>query len=193
MKKNKCIFLDRDGTINVYKCLLHNKDDLILEERAAEAIKMINNSQYLCIVVSNQPVVARNLCTLKDAWEINKKLIELLDKANGAYLDDIFICPHHPDRGYPEENKEYKIICNCRKPKIGMIEQAAKKHNIDLSKSYIVGDTSIDIMTGINAGLKTILVKTGLGGTDNKYDVKADYVAKDLLDAMSLILWGDKY
>ena len=187
MGKNKCIFLDRDGTINVYKCLLHNKDDLILEEKAAEAIKMINDSEYLCIVVSNQPVVARNLCTLDEAWEINKKLEELLAKANGSYLDDIFICPHHPDRGYPEENKEYKIICDCRKPKIGMIKEAEKKHNIDLSKSYIVGDTTIDVMTGINAGLKTILVKTGLGGTDNKYDVKADYVAKDLLEAVKII------
>lgn len=190
MKKNKCIFLDRDGTINVYKCLLHKKDDLILEEKAAEAIKMINNSEYLCIVVSNQPVVARNICTLQDVWEINKKLEELLHRANGAYLDDIFICPHHPDKGYPEENKKYKIICDCRKPKIGMIKEAAEKHNIDLSKSYIIGDATIDIMTGINAGLKTILVKTGLGGTDNKYNVKPDYVAENLLEAIEYIIGG---
>jgi len=188
MKKNKCIFLDRDGTINVYKCLLHKKDDLILEEKAAEAIKMINNSEYLCIVVSNQPVVARNICTLQDVWEINKKLEELLHRANGAYLDDIFICPHHPDKGYPEENKEFKIQCDCRKPKIGMIKKAAEKHNIDLSKSFIIGDTTIDIMTGINAGLKTILVKTGLGGTDNKYNVKPDYVAENLLEAVRFII-----
>jgi len=188
LNKKKCIFLDRDGTINVYKCFLYNKDDLVLEERAAEAIKMINDSEYLCVVVSNQPVVARNLCTLEEVWKINRKLEKLLDEANGAYLDDIFICPHHPDRGYPGENKEYKIICNCRKPKIGMIERAVKKYNIDLSKSYIVGDTTIDIMTGINASLKTILVKTGLGGTDRKYKVKADYVVKDLFEAAKLIL-----
>lgn len=187
MRTKKCIFLDRDGTINVYKCLLHDKGDLVLEEKAAEAIKMINDSEYICIVVSNQPVVARNLCTLEEAWEINNKLEELLDKANGAYLDDIFMCPHHPDRGYPEENKEYKIVCDCRKPKIGMIKEAAKKHNIDLTKSYIIGDTTIDIMTGINAGLKTILVKTGLGGTDNKYDVRPDYVAENLLEAVKII------
>lgn len=188
MKKNKCIFLDRDGTINVYKCLLHNKDELVLEEKAEEAIKMINDSEYLCIVVSNQPVIARNLCTLDEVWGINEKLEELLYKANGAYLDDFFICPHHPDRGYPKENKEYKIVCNCRKPKIGMIEEAARKHNIDLSKSYIVGDTTVDIMTGINAGLKTILVKTGLSGNDEKYEVKADYVVEDLLKAVKIIL-----
>ena len=188
MKKNKCIFLDRDGTINVYKCLLHNKDDLVLEEKAAEAIKMINNSEYLCIVVSNQPVVARNLCTLEEVWNINKRLKELLYKESGAYLDDIFICPHHPDKGYPGENKQYKIVCDCRKPKIGMIKEAAKKYNIDLSKSYIVGDTTIDIMTGINAGLKTILVKTGLGGSDKEFEVRADYVVKDLLEAVKLII-----
>ena len=107
--------------------------------------------------MSNQPVVARNLCTFGRGTEINNKLEELLDKANGAYLDDIFMCPHHLDRGYPEENKEYKIVCDCRKPKIGMIKEAAKTHNIDLTKSYIIGDTTIDIMTGINAGLKTTL------------------------------------
>lgn len=193
MKKNKCIFLDRDGTINVYKCLLHKKNDLALEEKSAEAIKMINDSEYLCIVVSNQPVVARNLCTLEEAWEINEKLEELLYNENDAYLDDIFICPHHPDKGYPEENTEYKIDCDCRKPKIGMIKEAAKKYNIDLSKSYIVGDTTIDIMTGINAGLKTTLVRTGLGGLDSCYDVKADFIVNNLLEAVTAILNDKEY
>ena len=145
MKKNKCIFLDRDGTINVYKGLIYKKEDIELEKNAADAIKMINDSEYLCIVVSNQPVVARNLCSLEQAWDINRELEKLLYKANGAYLDDIYICPHHPHKGYPEENKEYKIECDCRKPKIGMILEAAKKYNIDLSESYIIGDTTIDI------------------------------------------------
>lgn len=159
-----------------------------MEKNAAEAIKIINNSEYLCIVVSNQPVVARNLCSLEQEFEINSELKKLLYEANGAYLDDIFICPHHPDRGYPEENKEYKIDCNCRKPKIGMIEQAVKKHDIDLSESYIIGDTTIDIMTGKNAGLKTIMVKTGIAGDDNIYDINADYIAEDLLQAVNYIL-----
>lgn len=186
--KKKCIFLDRDGTINTYKCLLHKKEDLLLEKNAAEAIKMINKSEYICIVVSNQSVVARNLCTLNEVREINKRLKELLYRKNGAYLDDVFICPHHPDKGYPEENKKYKTKCDCRKPDIGMIRDAAIKHNIDLSKSYIIGDTTIDIMTGINAGLSTILVKTGLAGEDKSFDVKANYVAEDLLDAIKYIL-----
>jgi len=188
MKKNKCIFLDRDGTINVYKCLIHRKEDIELELYASEAIKRINDSEYLCIVVSNQPVVARNLCSIEEAWEINRELEKLLKSANGAYLDDIYICPHHPDKGYPEENVEYKIDCNCRKPKIGMILDAARKYQIDLAQSYIIGDTTIDIMTGKNAGLKTILLQTGLAGSDKSYEVKPDFTAKNLLTAVDLIL-----
>jgi len=191
MNKKKCIFLDRDGTINVYKELLHKQEDLELETNAAKAIKLINDSDFICIVVSNQPVVARNLCTLEEAWNINRKLEELLYKENGSYLDDIFICPHHPDKGYPEENKEYKIDCDCRKPKIGMILEAAKKHNIDLSKSYMVGDTTIDIMTGKNAGLQTILVKTGLAGQDKIFNVNANFVKDDLLKAIKKLLEDD--
>lgn len=185
--KTKCIFLDRDGTINVYKGLLYRSEDLILYPNSAKAIRMINESDYLCIVVSNQPVVARNLCTIEEVWNINKKM-EILLKKQGAYLDDIFICPHHPDKGYPEENPDYKIDCDCRKPKIGMILEAQKKYDIDLSQSYIVGDTTIDIQTGKNAGLKTILVKTGLGGTDSKYKIEPDFVAEDLFDAIKIVL-----
>lgn len=187
--KNKCIFLDRDGTINVYKKLLHKKEDFILIENVAKAIKLINKSDYLAIVVTNQPVVARNLCSFEYMWEINRYMEKLLT-IYGAYLDDIFACPHHPDRGYPEENKKYKIKCNCRKPDIGMILEAKKKYHIDLSSSYIVGDTTIDIMTGKNAGLRTVLVKTGLCGKDGKFNVKSDFVVKDLLEGVKMILEG---
>ncbi|WAM37242.1 D-glycero-alpha-D-manno-heptose-1,7-bisphosphate 7-phosphatase [Caldicellulosiruptor acetigenus] len=190
MEKNKCIFLDRDGTINVYKGLISRPEDLELEKNAAEAIKMINESEYLCIVVSNQPVVAKNLCSLEELWRINDRLRKLLEE-KGAYLDDIFVCPHHPDKGYPGENTEFKIRCNCRKPDIGMIEMARQKYNIDLSKSYIIGDSTIDIQTGINCNMKTILVKTGLGGSDKIYRVCPDYIANNLYEAVNLIL-GDK-
>lgn len=187
MKKNKCIFLDRDGTINVYKKLLHNIEDMKLIDGSAKAIKLINQSEYLCIVVTNQSVVARNLCSIDEVFKINKKMERLLEKEN-AYLDDIFICPHHPDKGYPEENPKYKIKCDCRKPNIGMIKKAQEKYNIDLSKSYIVGDSTVDIMTGKNAGMKTFLVKTGLGGLDNKYKVNSDGIAENLLDVTNQIL-----
>lgn len=185
--KNKCIFLDRDGTIIVYKELLHKKEDVVLLEKAAEAIRLINHYGYLAIVVTNQPVVARNLCSFEEMWEINRRMEELLAQ-KGAYLDDIFACPHHPDRGFPGENKAYKIKCECRKPGIGMIKEATNKYNIDLKKSYLIGDTTTDIMTGKNAGLKTILVQTGLGGQDGKYNVEADYKVPDLYKAVTKII-----
>lgn len=186
--KNKCIFLDRDGTIVVYKKLLHKKEDIVLLDDATDAIKLINQHEYLAIVVTNQPVVARNLCSYEEMWEINKRMEELLAQ-KGAYLDDIFVCPHHPDRGFPEENKKYKIKCECRKPGIGLIIEATKKYNIDLENSYLIGDTTTDLMAGKNAGLKTVLVKTGLGGRDGIYNVKADYVVKDLWEATSKIIF----
>ncbi|WP_164880485.1 D-glycero-alpha-D-manno-heptose-1,7-bisphosphate 7-phosphatase [Clostridium manihotivorum] len=187
MKKNKCIFLDRDGTINKYKGLISKPEDIELINGAAEAIRIINESEYLCIVVSNQPGVAKNLCSLDTAWEINERLKDLLIKRD-AYLDDIFICPHHPEKGFPDENVEFKIKCNCRKPETGMIEQAALKYNIDLSESFLIGDTSIDVKTGSNCKMKTVLVETGLGGMDEKYKVVPDYRMKDIYEAVKFIL-----
>lgn len=178
----KAVFLDRDGTINKYNGLICSPDQMELEEGAADAVKTINELGYLAIVVTNQPVVARGMCSIEDVNKIHRKLSTLLGN-QGAYLDDIVFCPHHPDKGFPEENKEYKIICNCRKPNIGMINLMADKYNIDLSNSYIVGDTTTDIKTGENAGMKTILVKTGQAGTDGKYDVNPDYVVNNILEA----------
>ena len=185
----KCIFLDRDGTINRYNGLIYREEQLVLEECVAEAVRKINQSGYLAIAITNQPVVARGLCDMADVEAIHKKLETLLGE-KGAYLDAITFCPHHPDRGYPEENPLYKIPCNCRKPKIGMIESMAEKFNIDLSASYMIGDSTVDIQTGINAGLKTVLVKTGQAGKDGKYEAKADRDAEDLLEAVTMILKG---
>ncbi len=186
-KKQKCIFLDRDGTLNVYKGLIADMDAFELEEDAAKAVRLINKSGYLAILATNQPVVARGMCEESDVVNIHRKM-EVLLGIQGAYLDDIIFCPHHPDKGFPEENVRYKISCTCRKPDTGMIVQMAKKHNIDLSKSYMVGDSTVDIQTGINAGVKTVLVKTGQAGTDKKYDVKADFEVDSLLEAVKIIL-----
>lgn len=183
----KCIFLDRDGTINKKKDLLYNLDDFELEMNVSEAIRKINNSGYLCVVITNQPVIARNLCSLDELNKIHMKM-EMLLGEDGAYLDDIFFCPHHPDSGYPEERREYKIKCQCRKPNIGMIEFAAKKYSIDLNQSYMIGDTTTDIQTAKNAGLKSILLKTGDAGEDGKYSSIADYEFNDLLGAVNEIL-----
>ena len=152
-----------------------------------EAIQLINRSGYLAILVTNQPVVARGLCEPEDVIRIHKKMSVLLGE-QGAYLDDIAFCPHHPDKGYPEENVLYKIPCDCRKPHIGMIEKMVEKYNISIDDSFMVGDSTVDIQTGKNAGLKTVLLKTGMAGTDGKYDAKADYEAVNLLEAVKGIL-----
>lgn len=185
--KQKAVFLDRDGTINVLKGFLNKKEDFELLPNVAEAIKKLNESDYLTIVATNQPVVARGECTLEELNEIHKKLETELGNAD-AYVNDIFFCPHHPDKGFKGEVPELKIDCDCRKPKIGMLKKAADKYNIDLSKSWYVGDTTVDIQTGRNANMKTILVKTGEGGNDHKYEVKPDYICDDLLGAVSIIL-----
>ncbi len=188
-KKQRCVFLDRDGTVNRYAGLISLPQQLELYEGVAEAIRLLNESGYLAIIVTNQPVVARGLCSEEDVREIHRKLETLLG-AEGAYLDGIAFCPHHPDKGYPEENPAYKIQCNCRKPKIGMIEAMADQYHIDLSESYIIGDTTVDIQTGINAGLHTVLVHTGEGGKDGKYPAVPELEAEDLLAAVRKILSG---
>lgn len=185
-KKQKCIFLDRDGTVNRYRGLIYKEDEFELEPFAGEAIKKINASGYLGVIVTNQPVVARGLCDISNVENIHKKMSTLLGE-EGAYLDDVLFCPHHPDKGFPEENPAYKVICNCRKPQIGLIKRAAELFNIDLSQSWIIGDTTVDIQTGINAGLKTVLVLTGEAGKDKKYDVKPDLICENLLEAVKKI------
>lgn len=187
--KQKCIFLDRDGTLNRYCGLIAFPERLELEERVCEAVRKINASEYLAIVVTNQSVVARGMCTVEQVLEINRKMETLLGR-EGAYLDDIIFCPHHPDKGFPEENKIYKVECCCRKPKIGMIEKMAEQYNINLQQSYMVGDTTTDIMTGINAGMNTILLETGEKGMDGKYNVIPDVKVKDLFMAAEWILGG---
>ena len=183
----RCVFLDRDGTVNRYAGLISREEQLELEDHAAEAIRRINESGYLAIIVTNQPVVARGMCGVEQVNMIHRKLQVLLGE-KGAYLDDIVFCPHHPDKGYPEENPEYKISCGCRKPSAGMIDQMVDRYHIDRSASYMVGDTTVDVQTGINGGLKTVLVHTGMAGKDGKYPVKADMEASDLLEAVKRIL-----
>ena len=150
----------------------------------------LNQSDYLVFVVTNQSVVARGLCSVQDVKEIHKKLSSLLGNG-GAYYDDLVFCPHHPDKGYKDENPLYKIKCRCRKPEIGMIVQLAEKYNVNLSQSWMVGDSTVDIKTAENAGLKSILVRTGESGNDNKFSVTPQYIANDILDAVNKIL-GDK-
>ena len=171
--KQKAVFLDRDGTINKYIGFLRNIDDFELIEGVSEAIKKINQSGYLAIVVTNQPVIARGEVTWEELHEIHRKMETLLGK-DGAYIDGIYICPHHPDKGFEGERPEYKFDCECRKPKPGLLLQAANDFNIDLSQSIMIGDSENDMLSGENAGCK----KTVLVGLNNK----------SLLDAVKMVL-----
>lgn len=188
-KKQKCVFLDRDGTVNQYRGLISTPEQLELEPCAAEAIRLLNRSGYLAVVVTNQPVVARGMCSVEDVENIHRKLSTLLGQ-EGAYLDGIAFCPHHPDKGYPEENPAYKIPCRCRKPDIGMLTACAERFNIDLAQSWMVGDTTVDLQTGLNAGTHTALVLTGEAGRDGKYDVQPQCTGADLLDVVKQIIGG---
>ena len=188
-KKQKCVFLDRDGTVNQYRGLISTPEQLELEPCAAEAIRLLNRSGYLAVVVTNQPVVARGMCSVEDVENIHRKLSTLLGQ-EGAYLDGIVFCPHPPDKGYPEENPAYKIPCRCRKPDIGMLTACAERFNIDLAQSWMVGDTTVDLQTGLNAGTHTALVLTGEAGRDGKYDVQPQRTGADLLDVVKQIIGG---
>jgi D,D-heptose 1,7-bisphosphate phosphatase len=158
--RQKAIFLDRDGTINAYKGFLTHLENFELLPGVAEAIRKINKSGYLCIVVSNQPVIARGDCSFDDLKAIHDKMETLLGK-EGAFVDAIYYCPHHPDKGFEGERVEYKIDCDCRKPKPGLFFQAAKDWNINLHESYMIGDSERDVVAGNSAGCKqSYLIKT---------------------------------
>lgn len=159
MNKQKAVFLDRDGTINKYVGFLRNINDFELLPGVAEAIKKINSSGYLAIVVTNQPVIARGEVTYAQLNEIHNKMHTLLGM-EGAYVDAIYYCPHHPHKGYEGEVPELKIECECRKPKPGMLFEAAKDFNINLAQSWIVGDGENDIKAGKAAGCQAALIGT---------------------------------
>lgn len=166
LNKQKAIFLDRDGTINKYKGFLRDIDSFELIPGIAKAIKKINESGYLAIVVTNQPVIARGEVTLELLNMIHNKMETLLG-FEGAYINAIYFCPHHPHKGYAGEIVEFKKNCDCRKPKPGMLLRASQEFNIDLSHSFMIGDSENDIKTGIAAGCKIILVR----GEDTSHEI----------------------
>ena len=164
---------------------LRNINEFELINGVAEAIKKINASGYLAIVVTNQPVIARGEVTFQELEEIHNKMETELG-LQGAYLDAIYYCPHHPHKGYEGEVPELKIECDCRKPKPGMLLKAAIDYNIDLSQSYMIGDGENDIKAGMAAGCKAILVNGN--GTDTKNE---DFGQVDTLS--SVLEFVDKY
>jgi D,D-heptose 1,7-bisphosphate phosphatase len=154
----RAVFIDRDGTVNEFASdYVRSPDEFALIDGAAEAIGIVNRMGFLAIVVTNQPIIARGEVDFGTLDAIHGKMETELGKG-GAYLDDVFFCPHHPDGGFPGERPEFKIDCDCRKPKPGMILRAAEKYNVDLSRSYMVGDDRRDAMAGINSGCTPALL-----------------------------------
>ena len=157
----KCIFLDRDGNINVEKDYLHRVKDFEFEEGALEAIKIFSDSDYLVVVVTNQSGIARGYYTEEDV----KTLHDYLDRRvreEGGRVDGYYYCPHHPEKGIGEYKKE----CGCRKPEPGMFLQAKEDLDIDFENSIMVGDKMSDVEAGKRLGMRGILVRTGHGKSE---------------------------
>ena len=181
--ERRAIFLDRDGVLNEEVDQLSKIEDFKMYDFAAEAVKKINDTDFMAIIVSNQPMVAKGFMSEKDAQEIQKKLETELGK-KGAKIDAAYYCFHHPEKGFEGERKELKIECECRKPKPGLLLRAQKDFNLNLHESYMVGDQTADILAGKNAGCKTVLVQTGYAGEDAKYEAKPDFTAANVLAAV---------
>lgn len=182
-KKQRAVFLDRDGTINKYKGYITSPKQIDLYKGAAQAVRRINESGYLAIVITNQPQISMGMITFEQLDEIHARLEALLAE-EGAYLDDIYFCPHHPDSGFQGEVKELKIKCGCRKPASGMLRAAAEKYNIDLTKSFMVGDSGKDALAGKDCGCQSAYL---LCGNQKKIDFEvktyknlADFVKKEI-------------
>ena len=189
--KQRAVFLDRDGTLIPDKDCLRSAEGLELLTGVASAVHDLNHHAWRTVVVTNQPVIAKGFCDETELQRMHNKLESLLGLEH-AFLDRIYFCPHHPQKGFPGERPELKIDCDCRKPKIGMIQRAVGELNIDLAESWIIGDTTTDVQTARNAGLKSILVRTGAGGKDGKHAAQPDFTAGTLADAVKIIIEQDR-
>jgi D,D-heptose 1,7-bisphosphate phosphatase len=183
----RAVFLDRDGTLVKEVDGLTSPAQLELLPGVGEAIRELNHHGWRAVLVTNQPVVAKGFCTEQDLAMVHNKLETLLAREH-AFLDRIYWCPHHPEKGFPGERPELKIDCACRKPKPGMLMQAREDLNLNLAACWLVGDTTIDLETGRNAGVKSVLVRTGHGGQDGKFKAAPEFTANNLLDAVRLLL-----
>lgn len=181
------VFLDRDGTLNEEINGVTAPDQLRLLPKVAEAVRMFNHHGIRVIVATNQPVVAKGLCTEADIELIHRKLEWLLG-CEHAFLDRIYYCPHHPERGFPGERPELKIDCQCRKPKPGMIQKAMQEFNVDPARAWVIGDSTIDIATAKNSGLPSILVRTGYKGLDGRHAAAPDFIFDNLYEAACFVV-----
>ena len=189
--KQRAVFLDRDGTLIPDKDCLRSAEGLELLPGVASAVHDLNHHAWRTVVVTNQPVIAKGFCDETELQRMHNKLETLLGLEH-AFLDRIYFCPHHPEKGFPGERPELKIECDCRKPKTGMIQRAVEELNIDLAQSWLVGDTTTDVQTARNAGLRSILVRTGAGGQDGKHAAQPDFTAATLAAAAKIIIEQDR-
>ncbi len=188
-RPQQAVFLDRDGTINIDHGHIARRDRFELIDGAAAGIALLNKSEYRALVITNQPVLARGECGWDELRMIHNKMETELGRA-GAFVDAIYVCPHHPDTGFPGEVAALKRACDCRKPGIALIEQASRAFNVDLATSWMVGDTTSDALAAKRAGVRSIILETGAGGLDARYPVVPDYTAPDLKRAAEFIVEG---
>lgn len=183
----KGVFVDRDGTLNREVGGVCAPDRLELLPGVPAAIRDLNHRGWRVVVVTNQPVVAKGFCNEADVQRVHNKLETLLGAAH-AFVDRIYWCPHHPERGFPGERPDLKLDCACRKPKPGLVLRAARDLNIDLRASWFVGDSTTDIATASNAGVRSILVRTGHAGQDGKFASRPDHMCETLAEAVQWIV-----
>lgn len=184
------VFLDRDGVVNEERSYISDPDEVVLIEGAAEGLKRLNGSRFRSVIITNQPVVARGEASEAQLQRVHNRLDTLLG-ACGAYVDALYFCPHHPDKGFEGERPELKFACGCRKPERGLIDRAAEDFNIDIASSWYIGDMTTDIELARRCGMRSVLVETGFAGRDGKFDAAATHVAPSLREAVALILEQD--
>jgi len=184
--RRPAVFLDRDGTLNVERGYIRRPEDLELIAGVGPALRRLRDAGFRLVVVTNQASIARGLATEAEVVRVHERLEWALDR-EGASLDAIYFCPHHPGAASAGERPELKIVCDCRKPAIGLVERACRDLNIDPAVSWMIGDHTRDIEMARRAGLRSILVRTGHAGGDGAYDVRPDHIAADLAAAAEII------
>ncbi|MBI5201869.1 MAG: HAD family hydrolase [Elusimicrobia bacterium] len=182
------VFLDRDGTLIDEVGYLSQPEQLKIIPGAPDAVKRLRDAGAAVIIVTNQAGVARGFFDEPGLKRVHDKLEELF-AAEGARFDAIYYCPHHPEKNHPEANDpKYRVDCDCRKPKPGMVLQAAERFGVDVARSFLVGDTTRDVLTARNAGCSALLVETGYGGKDGHFNVRPDATCPNLAAAADWIL-----
>ena len=183
----RAVFIDRDGTVNLERGFIRRAEDLEVFPFVGEALKRLNDAEYRTVLVTNQPVLARGEATPADLRRIHGRLDAEVAQ-HKAFFDAKYVCPHHPDSGFPGEVKALKVVCDCRKPAPGLILRAAHDMNIDLAQSWFVGDSTADFGAARPAGVRSLGVQTGEGGRDGRYPYAPDAVVDDFAAAVDYIL-----